>query len=341
MAINEILAIILRIGFCMIILAFFLPRVKKKPKSKIKSLRRRMEYFEAKETKSNMVIWYLKNLTDRKEFDIFRLKPDSKKYLKLENMISSAGGFYGLTPNMIEIFTNLAPLITGAVLAMILFVKAKYFTVLLTAEQLEAQINANLGSGIEAQVSATGKAAILNPKSAIFILIAMGVVMFLPEFLLKFKIRQREKAMDSEIDLIEMFSILMIKDATHPVYDILKTLYDTTDFFKPYIARCLSQYNKDPLKAIQNMADEVGNEHFSIICNGLKQAVFYDKKYTAQFLDQHAEQLKVLGDLKHQKQISKKPLLLTLIVAIPMGAVVVLLIYPWFSQAMSSLSFSF
>jgi len=147
--------------------------------------------------------------------------------------------------------------------------------------------------------------------------------------------------MKKELPIIETFIVIMLETGAHTVYDILRTLLDTTVFFKPYITMCLNEYYVDPHRAIQNMADRVQDEEFQVVCNGLKQAVDTDKKHTAIFMKQHLDQIKKIQELQREAKIKKKPLLYVLLLALPLTSIVVIWFFPWFVKAMKMLSTGF
>jgi hypothetical protein len=155
---------------------------------------------------------------------------------------------------------------------------------------------------------------------------------------IKNRIKARKEKMKKELPVIESFVIIMLETGTYTVYDILKTLLDTSDFFRPYIMSCLNEYYVDPKQAIQNMSDKVQDEEFQMVCNSLKQAVDMDKNYTAMFMKQQAEQIRKIHALEREAKIKKKPLIYVFLLAMPLFSIVIIWLYPWFVKAMKLLS---
>ena len=163
----------------------------------------------------------------------------------------------------------------------------------------------------------------------------------LPNLIIDLLIKKRKELMRKELPIIETFIVIMLETGSYTVYDILRTLLDTTVFFKPYITMCLNEYYVDPNRAIQNMADRVQDEEFQVVCNSLKQAVDSDKRHTATFMKQHLDQIKKIQDLQKEAMIKKKPLLYVFLLALPLMSIVVIWFFPWFTKAMKMLSTGF
>ena len=335
----------MRIAALFLVLGILLPGRKRKTILK-KAIRARNTIHI---NNTNKLAQYLDRLTEAPLFRPFMLKEDSDEYIKLENKIVKAGGVWGITPNVIQLFRILLPA-AGFVLMLALYLirVATASSVDLSSSFIE-QLAENQGvtenffqtqSTIEVSAEQTGGFQI-SFMAVMWIFIISLLLYLLPNMFLDFLIKRRRKTMKKELPVIETFIIIMLETGSYTVYDILRTLLDTTVFFKPYITMCLNEYYVDPHRAIQNMADRVQDEEFQVVCNGLKQAVDTDKSHTATFMKQHLDQIKKIQDLQREANIKKKPLMYVFLLALPMASIVVIWFFPWFTKAMKMLSFGF
>ncbi len=334
----------IRIAVLFILLGILLPGRKRKTiLSKV--VRQRSSVHVNSDT--NKFIQYLDRLTEAPVFRSFMLKPDSDEYIKLENKIAQAGGVWGLTPDIVQLFRILLPAVGFVTMLAFYFIRLATVSVSLSPsfiEQLseeQSMLEGFLKSTVSVAKTAQAEGPQINYVVIMWIFIISLMLYMLPDYILNFLIKKRREMMKKELPIIETFIVIMLETGAHTVYDILRTLLDTTVFFKPYITMCLNEYYVDPHRAIQNMADRVQDEEFQVVCNGLKQAVDTDKKHTAIFMKQHLDQIKKIQELQREAKIKKKPLLYVLLLALPLTSIVVIWFFPWFVKAMKMLSTGF
>jgi ABC-type multidrug transport system fused ATPase/permease subunit len=326
----------IRIGFFLFLLGLLLPgKTKKTILSKI--LHTKKTVYRGNNKKG--VVQYLDRLSERNFFRPFRLKKDSDEYQKLDGMISQAGGLGGIHPNIVQLFRVFLPPIG------FLFLMSTYLVNVVSSRVTPSQLEGIVDS--YNQTNSLFQPVVVNPNSGstgvspfviMWIFIGALLLYFVPEMFIKNRIKARKEKMKKELPVIESFVIIMLETGTYTVYDILKTLLDTSDFFRPYIMSCLNEYYVDPKQAIQNMSDKVQDEEFQMVCNSLKQAVDMDKNYTAMFMKQQAEQIRKIHALEREAKIKKKPLIYVFLLAMPLFSIVIIWLYPWFVKAMKLLS---
>lgn len=331
----------MRLGILFLVLGLILPSRFKKKTILTKALHRRPVIFENSKTSS--LYKFLDEVTESPFLRPFMLKEDSDEYSRLERLIVQAGGLNGLTPNVVQLFRILLPAVSFIVMVCVYIVRltVQTFNLNSSAGQSILEKTAEINSFLQPQITST-------PQPPHFSFFAIAVMFFIsllfafvPEMFINFKINARKEMMRKELPIIETFVVIMLETGAHTVYEILRTLCDTTNFFKPYLTVCLNEYYIDPKRAIQNMADKINDEEFQIVCNGLKQAVDVDKKYTATFMKQHLDQLKRLQGLHREATIKKKPLIFVLVLVLPMFGVIAIWFWPWFTNAMKILQFTF
>lgn len=290
------------------------------------------------------LVSYLDKLTEKPLFRSFMLSEESDEYQRLERLILQAGGLGGATPNIIQLFRVLLPAV-GFLVGLFVYL-VRVTTARISPEKLQQLIeeqntlNSFIQPRINPAATSMGSSGI-SIAVIIWIFVLSLLLYFVPEKFVMHKIKDRKAKMKKELPIMETFVVIMLETGMYTVYDILKTLLDTLDFFKPYIRSCLNEYYVNPKQAIQNMGEKVNDEEFQVVCNSLKQAVDLDKHYTATFMKQHIEQLRKVQALEREAQIKKKPLIYVFLLAMPLFSIVILWLYPWFVKAMKMLSSGF
>lgn len=331
----------LRLGISLAVIGLLLPSKKKKTILRRVVGNNRPTYMGDR----SKVVEFLDDLTEKSFIKTFMLKEDSDDYLRTEDKIKKAGGLGGITPNIIQLFKILMPPIAFVLMMATYVFKIAISTVRLSPSKVEEAVNVinetsgNIQATVDLNVVKGGSGA--SPQAILLIVLLAMLLYVLPDMFLNNRIKARKKLMQEELPIIETFVVIMLESGNHTVYDILKALLNTTVFFKPYITMCLNEYYVDPKRAIQNMADNVNNEEFQMVCNSLKQAVDMSKEHTAEFMKQHLEQIKKIQNLQREASIKKKPMIYVFLLALPLTSVVVIWFYPWFIRAIDMLKMNF
>lgn len=330
----------LRVGFVLTILGLLWPR-RTKRSFLGKRLNSTRSVFYARPQGKLMRL--LDKITENPSLKPIMLNPTSDEYKKLEAEIAYADGAGGLTPNIVQLLKYALPPIIFIVLAVWYVFNSTFRVVELNPTDF-GRIT-DTAKTIFSQYVSAGQVVAMNKPKGINLyhfgwLFAFSMSFyFAPNLYIKWRKSIRNEKIKRELPIIETFIVIMLKTGNHTVYDILLTLIETTDFFKPYLIMCRNEFFVDPKAAIQRMADRVGDEEFQVVCNGLKQAVDMNKSYTAEFINQHLDQLKKIQQLKRQAQIRQKPLVLACVLALPLFSVIVMWMYPWFVKALNMFSF--
>ncbi|MDD4804672.1 MAG: hypothetical protein PHN69_05925 [Candidatus Pacebacteria bacterium] len=326
----------LRIGLFLLLLGLLLPDKNKKTLLS-KTLHKKPVIFH--KSQKNKIFNYLEEIADNNFFRHFMLKEDSDQYVKLEQMIVRSGGLRGLTPNVVQLAKITLPFIVFVVLlASYLFRKIAQTVELNVSHTKEIVEQTDLFQSFVPHTATTQSGSTISGSAMLCIFLISLLLYFVPEMIIKWRIKAKENRLKKELPIVETFVVVMLETGVYTAYNILEVLMDTTEFLRPYISVCLNEYHINPKRAIQNMADKIDNEEFQVICNGLKQAVEVDKKYTAMFVQQHIEQIKRLEQLSREASIKKKPMIYVLLLALPLASIVIIWFYPWFVNAMKMLT---
>lgn len=127
-----------------------------------------------------------------------------------------------------------------------------------------------------------------NRIKPLHILIAlwMGLMfLLLPKTIVKMKAGRMESLMEEELNKLEIFTLLLLKRDDINMYQILVRLKGKSDAFRPYLSRCINNYQRDGKKAMEEMQKEVDFKPFTDFVNILKQGIETNKRTTANVLD--------------------------------------------------------
>lgn len=335
---TTILVWIFRLGGLLILLGLFLPS--KSRRARLRTIFRRSSQVR----KMHPFVAYLERLAEHRYFAKFMPNEDSEDYrLQMKKIATAGGANSGLTPKGLHVLRLVLPPVFLGLCFLVYLVRLNASGAILNptqSQQIMDQIS-NLQGFIQPQAVGGATSPAIKFIPVVWIICGALATYRLPDWFLNWRIRVRRKIMQQELPVIETFVGIMLESGTATVYTILQSLLRATEFFKPYLTVCLNEYHVDPQLAIQNMADEVADEEFQIICNSLKQAVDHDKRFTAAFLRQHLDQLKKLSQLDRQRKIKRKPLYMTLLFILPMVSILIIWFYPWFVDAIKMLQFSF
>jgi hypothetical protein len=135
----------------------------------------------------------------------------------------------------------------------------------------------------------------------------------------------RSRKVEKEFEKIEAVTILLMNKEQINVISLLQQMKQQSKTLKPYLQRCLNQYTADPIKALDDLVDEVNNLEFSKFITILKQCLYTDKGTNKQILEiQRRLRLAMQETLNKQRNRNKRlrltmfqlPLLLILILMI-------------------------
>ena len=276
---------------------------------------------------------------------------DKKEYEKIQKNIDAAGGLENATPNTIQFFRIIIPvvIIFIAIPTYLINVQVQTFQAIEAAnsvEQLESVIMSDASlETVEAFLGTSNKEATLqaavlpevNPLVILWLVILPLLTYFVPDLFLKYLAKKKVDLIKSEIPTFRTFALSMLETKTYPVYDILQILVGSTTALKDDLMACMNEYFVDSKGALKHLHDKIDDKEFQIVCNGLIQAVDEDKETTLIFLKQQLAQYDTLKHLKEQEKIKKKPNLFVIVLGMPLVSILVIWFYPWFLDAMNVL----
>ena len=350
---GNIFLLVMRLSILLIILGFFM--LPKKYKTKLKNIVETQQ--EGVMESTNPIVRFAERMMDTKFFKGFKIKEKDEKgketeeYEKVRKAILAAGGFHNATPQAVQFFRIMFPIVLISILIPIYFInlsleKHKVITDATIANEVKAVDS--VAEGIDALSTFTGQSEesiVLqtveipkaNPLVVMWLCILPWAGIFIPDLYLKSLAKKKVKLMQKEIPTFRTFAVSMLETKTYPVYNILKILVGSTTALKEPIMECQNEYYVDAKKAIMKLSAKVDDEEFHIVCNALAQAVDEDKETTLMFLRQQLSQYDTMKHLKEQEKIKKKPNLFVMVLGIPLVSILIIWFYPWFLDAMSVL----
>lgn len=336
--IDYIILWLIRIGAIFLVLNLFLTR-KKQPKL-LKVLDNKNNFYKSKQTK---LVKYLDNISDNGFFKMFKLKPNSENYNKINNMLIKTGNENGLTVDIIQSLKVSFPIIVFILGIIIMGSLEAINKFALMSNVKNHNVIGNVYSFLQ-PIETTQ----INNNNDIFkklvILLVISLLSYrIPNLYLKYKINKRNELIKNELNIIESFTVVMLDTGNFTVYEILKTISNSNniEILKPIIFACTNEYFINPQLAIQNMSDKIQDEEFQVICNTLKEAVDKKKDFINKFMNDNIEQIKKYQRFEIQKKIKQKPIRFVFLLAIPLFNIVIIWIYPWVTKVFKMLTGGF
>lgn len=135
----------------------------------------------------------------------------------------------------------------------------------------------------------------------------------------------RSGKIEKEFEKIEAVIILLMNKENVNVVSLLQQMKQQSRILKPYFQECLNQYTSNPVKALDDLIDDVSNNEFTKFITILKQCLYSDKDTNNQILKiQRTLRLSLQETMNKQKNKSKRfrltllqfPLILLLILLV-------------------------
>ncbi len=121
----------------------------------------------------------------------------------------------------------------------------------------------------------------------IVVLLIGIIVLLLPDLMLFFMGKVREGISKREALILQTYAIMLLK-TTKPVKEILKSLYERADYFKPLLKTATEKFSTNQNGAITEMKKFAPQKSdFVNICIALQQALNGDRQLSVIYLENH------------------------------------------------------
>jgi len=142
----------------------------------------------------------------------------------------------------------------------------------------------------------------------------------------------------SELANIELFIARMLTCGVYTVHEIIGVAADMSNRLKPYFMRCYNRYFVCTTEAIEQMKNEISDDTFTVLCDALIHASSFSKQDMGRQVSEHLEHMKKLRMYRRQQVISHKETKFAFTMILPIGAFLIVQVYPWLIQAVEQLS---
>ena len=249
-----------------------------------------------------------------KYLSFMQYKKGSKKYEEMDNNIKKAG--LDITPETYQTITILMPTIIS--LVYIAFKILNYVNFMASTEE------------IKKVAEILQDPSLLNVKLNIrflYLLMVWVITFLVIKSIPKIKISFRQAASEKETMILQTYTIMMLK-TEKPTKEILKSLYERANIFRPYLQRAISKFSTDHNNALTELKNTVPNNNFKKICIALEQLLNNDKKLSLTYLENHRVLMREINKQKRMRKGTKDQIIGMLLMILPMLVFISIIGYP-------------
>ena len=250
-----------------------------------------------------------------KKLSKLHYKKDSKQYRDLQQKVINAG-----IRTSTETFQSIKIILPfAAVVFYILFKILNYVNLSLNMNELaEAARVLNDDSLLNISLN-------INPSGIIFI----GAVAFLlPDLMLKFMAKMRTGLSKKESLILQTYTIMLLK-TSKPVKQILISLYERADYFKPVLEKAINKFSASPEGALEELKNSAPQNDFKNICIALQQALNGDRKLSVIYLQNHRNLAREVNKQIRIRNQTKNQGIGIILMMLPILASIAIVGYPW------------
>lgn len=151
----------------------------------------------------------------------------------------------------------------------------------------------------------------------------------IPKIIARIRMKKTENLMETELNKLEILTLLLLKKEDMNIYQILLKLKSKSKVLRPYLKKCVNNFQKDGRKAMEVMQKEADFKPFTDFINILKQGIDTNKKTTFTVLEMSRRLRNEIYQLMVKEKTKRKNRNI-LITRFPMLLVALyLLLLPW------------
>ena len=241
---------------------------------------------------------------------------NSKKYEEIQQKIKRSGIY--LSP---ESFQTIRLILPSVIIVFYVLIKViNYINLKLSIEEL------------------TEAARILNNKAilnihfniSMSVILLIGLVTFIiPEIILRLMIRIRTRLSKRKSLILQTYAIMLLK-TNKPVKQILISLYERADSFKPILETAINKFSFNQVAAIEELKNSAPKKSdFINICIALRQAIDSDRGLSIIYLENHRKLSREVNKQIRIRDQTRNQGIGILIMMIPLLVSIALVGYPW------------
>ncbi len=256
------------------------------------------------------------------KFSKLHHKKGSRRYYKLKQKIINAG--LKMSPETYQTVRLVLPVVVMVIY--ILFKSINFINLKISAENL-----------IEA-AKILNDESILNIRFNINFLIVflIGFIsLLLQELILFFMGKIKAKISKREALILQTYTIMLLK-TTKPVKQILISLYERADFFKPHLKKANERFSTDPEVALSELMESAQGD-FINICIALQQAFNGCRPLSVTYLENRRNLSREVNKQIRIRNQTRNQGIGILIMIIPLVVSLAIVGYPWIMYTLKAI----
>lgn len=246
----------------------------------------------------------------------FHYQKDSKLFIVLQHKIERAG--FSINPETFQSIRFILP-----------FVAVTFYFLLITINYVNLRLSIN---ELEIAAKVLEDPSVLNVKFNVniyFILIVFLVSFLLPDLALILMNKLRTSLSKRESQTLQTYTIILLK-TSKPVKEILNSLYERSQYFRPSLERANNIFSTDSKKALEELKDSAPERsEFENICIALHQALYGNRKLSIIYLGNHRDLAREVNKQKRIRRQTRNQGIGILVLMIPLLISAALVGYPW------------
>ncbi len=249
-------------------------------------------------------------------------KKESRKYYKLKQKIVKAG--LTMSPETYQTVRLILPVVIMVIY--IFFKMINFINLKISAENL------------------TEAAKILNDESILNIrlninfltvLIIGLIALFLQRVVLFIMGKIRAEISKKEALILQTYAIMLLK-TTKPVKQILISLYERANHFKPHLKQANERFSTNPDAALSELKESAQGD-FINICIALQQALNGDRKLSVTYLENRRNLSREVNKQIRIRNQTRDQGIGILIMMIPLVVSLAIVGYPWIMYTLKAI----
>lgn len=268
-----------------------------------------------------------KKFVDRLNEKLSRLhyKKDSNNYRALQQRIINAGISVG--PETFQTVRLILPL--AVMILYILFNIINYLNLKLSIE--------NLAEAAKVLKNETILNINLNINVLTMLLIG-AVTLLLPDLIVRFMGAIRTEFSKREALILQTYTIILLR-TTKPIKQILQSLYERADYFKPLLKTVNEKFSTNQNGALTELKNSAPQKSdFLNISIALKQALNSDRKLSVIYLENHRNLAREVNKQIRIRNQTRNQGIGILLMMIPILICIAIVGYPWMMYTIRAIS---
>jgi hypothetical protein len=145
----------------------------------------------------------------------------------------------------------------------------------------------------------------INPMVILVIMIITLLSSKIVNYYCDMKNLIRKSKIEKEIQLLELLTLIFIKNSDISVLKLLLKLTKYSKSLKPYFIRCLNTYSADPIGSIDSLIEEVSTEDFTLFMFLIQQNLISDTNTNIELLTSQKNSSFTMADERYKRKLNR------------------------------------